>query len=76
MRHASTLLSAEKQQLRVRVQTKDEGAEVMLETWRALALETENKLRFIEQRHEERCGCHGEACELGSDLAEFDLKGG
>lgn len=33
------------------------------------------KLEFIVLRHEERCGCSGEACELGSDLAEYDNGG-
>jgi len=35
-------------------------------------LEAADKLRFVEERHGERCGCGGEACDLGSDLAEFD----
>ena len=33
------------------------------------------KLAFIEQRHVERCGCSGEACDLGNDLAEFNALG-
>lgn len=30
------------------------------------------RLGFLIERHETRCGCEGEACDFGSDLAEFD----
>ena|ERR1700682_4322679 len=44
----------------------------VLSAWGDHLPRPELKLAFIIERHEKRCGCEGEACDLGSDLAEFD----